>query len=266
MFAIPLSIIVSISIHATPSTATDFNLHSDPRSYILSKFQSYDIVFLGIRHRQPPILKFVVELIPKLRDTGVTHIGLEIGSDQQSKIDRFLSTGAGLSDIQIPQPIDCPEYRELFRLFRTINPTKRPTPAALDLPKSEFSKPLSRDEWMAKRITALFKTNPKEKMVVVVGNLHVLKKLDWQDHVPNKHRAIREYLAELLPELRIFSVGQVIGESVYEDDFKKRFAAMDGAVSVDLDSRFTGWKSEIVQSVAIKPAEVWELLDGMIVY
>ena len=45
---------------------------------------------------------------------------------------------------------------------------------------------------------------------------------DWQDKVPNKHRAIREYLSESLPELRMFSVGQVIGESVYEDDFRKR--------------------------------------------
>jgi hypothetical protein len=41
---------------------------------------------------------------------------------------------------------------------------------------------------------------------------------------------------------------------------------MNGAVAVDLDSRFTGWRSEIVQSVAIKAAEVWELLDGLVVY
>ena len=54
--------------------------------------------------------------------------------------------------------------------------------------------------------------------------------------------------------LRMFSVGQVIGEPVHEDDFKKRFAAIDAAVAVDLERRFTGWQSEIVQSVAIEPA------------
>jgi hypothetical protein len=41
---------------------------------------------------------------------------------------------------------------------------------------------------------------------------------------------------------------------------------MNGAVAVDLDGRFAGWKMGITQSLAIKPAEVWELLDGVIVY
>ena len=97
------------------------------------------------------------------------------------------------------------------------------------------------------------------KMLVVVGNNHILKKLDWQDHVVNKHRSIREYLSEKRRKLRIFSIGQVIGESVYEDDFRREFGPIDGAVAVDLDERFAGWKLGIVQSMAIKPAEVWEL-------
>jgi hypothetical protein len=62
------------------------------------------------------------------------------------------------------------------------------------------------------------------------------------------------------------SIGQVIGESVYEDDFRERFGPIEGAVAVDLDERYAGWKLGIVQSMTIKPAEVWELLDGVIVY
>jgi hypothetical protein len=265
-FPISLMIITATFIHPVSSIGTDYNLHPDPQFYILSKFQSHDIVFLGTRHRQPPILKVIGEIIPNLHDAGVTHVGLEIASDQQDKIDHFLMTGTGLFDIEIPEPIDCPEYRDLFSVLRTMSLSKRPTPVALDLPKSEFSKPVSRDDCMAKIITALFRANPKAKMLVVVGNLHVLKKLDWQDHVPNKHRAIREYPSESLPALKMFSVGQVIGKSVCEDDLQKRFGAMNGAVAVDLDQRFAGWRSEIVQSVATKPAEVWELLDRMVVY
>jgi hypothetical protein len=64
----------------------------------------------------------------------------------------------------------------------------------------------------------------------------------------------------------VASIGQVIGESVYEDDFRREFGYIDGAVAVDLDERFAGWKLGIMQSMAIKPAEVWELLDGVIVY
>jgi len=119
---------------------------------------------------------------------------------------------------------------------------------------------------MADSIAGVFETNPNAKMLVVVGNNHVLKKLDWQDSVVIKHRSIREYLIKKRSNLRIFSIGQVIGDSIYKDDFRREFGPIDGAVAVDLDERFAGWKSEITQSVAIKQAEVWKLLDGVIVY
>ena len=119
---------------------------------------------------------------------------------------------------------------------------------------------------MAGLIADVSKSNPNAKMLVVVGNNHVLKKLDWQDHVVNQHGSIREYLSEKRRKLRMVSIGQVIGESVYKDDFRREFGPIDGAVALDLDDRFAGWKLGITQSAAIKPAEVWELLDGVVVY
>ncbi len=119
---------------------------------------------------------------------------------------------------------------------------------------------------MAQSIVKIFKKNPNAKMLVVVGDLHILKKLDWQDHVSNPHRSIRQYLKSRCRKLRIFSIGQIIGESVYEDDFRERFGSLDGAVAMDLDERFAGWKMGMVESVAIKPTEVRKLLDGVIVY
>jgi len=103
-------------------------------------------------------------------------------------------------------------------------------------------------------------------MLIIIGNIHILKKLEWQDRVINKHRSIREYLSEKRRKLRIFSIGQIIGDSVYKDDFRREFGRLDGPVALDLDERFVGWKMGIVESMAIKPAEVWELLDGVIVY
>jgi len=246
--------------------AADYNLNHSPQSYILTKLQSHNIVFLGTRHKQPPILNFLSEIITALHDSGVTHIGLEIDSDQQGKIDQLMKTGAGLSNIQIHPQIDCPEYRNLFNVVRALHPNQRPAPIALDLPKSKYKEPISRDEWMATSIEKIFKKNPNAKMLVVVGDLHILKKLDWQDHVPNPHRSIREYLSEKRRRLRIFSIGQIIGDSVYEDDFREKFAVLDGTVAIDLDGRYAGWKLGITQSMAIKPADVWKLLDGLIVY
>jgi hypothetical protein len=241
-------------------------INHNPKSYVLSKLQTHDIVFLGTRHKQPPILIFISELITALHDSGVTHIGMEIESDQQGKIDQFMKNDAGLDEIQIHSQIDCPEYRNLFNVKRGLDPDKSPTPVALDLPKSKYKVNINRDEWMARSIVDVFESNQNAKMLAVVGNNHVLKKLDWQDHVINQYRSIRKYLLQKRRKLRIFSIGQVIGETVYEDDFRREFGPVEGSVVVDLDERFAGWKLGIMQSMAVKPAEVWELLDGVIVY
>jgi hypothetical protein len=211
-------------------------------------------------------LEFISDLIPNLKESGVTHIGLGIASDQQNTINNFINTGAGFSDIQIHPQIDCPEYRNLFTVLKNLDPNQRPSPIAIDLPKSKYDESISRDEWMARSIAKILQKNPNAKMLLVVGNNHVLKKLDWQDHVPNQHRSIREYLSKKRSNLRIFSIGQIIGDSIYECDFRKKFSNLDGAVAADLDERFAGWKLGITQSLAIKPAEACELLDGVIVY
>jgi uncharacterized protein (UPF0216 family) len=177
-----------------------------------------------------------------------------------------MKTGSGLSDISIHSQIDCQEYRNLFNVLKNLRPNKRPIPIALDLPKSKYNESISRDEWMAKYIEKVFKKNPNAKMLIIIGNNHVLKKLDWQEHVPNPHRSVREYLSEKRSNLRIFSIGQIIGDSVYDCDFREKVGGLDGAVALDLDERFAGWKMGILRSLAVKPAEVWELLDGVIVY
>jgi serine/threonine protein kinase len=253
-------------IYPLNSQATGYNLNHNPQSYVIEKLKSHDIVLLGTRHKQPAILNFISEIITVLHDSRVTYIGLEIESDQQHKIDKFIKTGAGLSDIQIHSQIDCPAYRDLLKVLMSLDPDKRPTPIAIDLPKSKYREPISRDEWMAESIEKIFKKNQNAKILVVVGDLHILKKLDWQDHVPNAHRSIREYLSEKRSNLRIFSIGQIIGKSVYEDDFRERFGPIEGVVAIDLDEQFAEWKSGITQSLAIKPEEVWKLLDGLIVY
>ena len=102
--------------------------------------------------------------------------------------------------------------------------------------------------------------------MVLVGNNHVLKKLDWQGHILDKHESIQQYLTNGCRKLRIFSISQIIGESVDDCDFRERFSDYEGTVAVDLDEWFAGWRMGILQSIAIKPAEVRELLDGMVMY
>ena len=115
---------------------------------------------------------------------------------------------------------------------------------------------------IAESIASVFNSNPNAEMLAIVGNNHILKKLDWQDHVIDKHGSIRQYLSKNRGGFKIFSIGQLIGESVYEIYFWRESGPIDGAVAVDSGERFAGWKLGIGQSVAIKPAKMWELLDG----
>jgi hypothetical protein len=131
-----------------------------------------------------------------------------------------MKTGIGLSDIEIHPQIDCREYRDLLNIMRGLVSDERLKPVALDLPKSKYGGNIGRDEWIANLIAAVFESNPNAKILVVVGNNHILKKLDWQNHVFDNHKSVRQYLSKKCNGLSIFSIRQIIGETVYQDDFR----------------------------------------------
>ena len=234
-----------------------------PADYLRSKLQHNNIVFLGTTHKTAEILNFIAELIPSLKGLGVTHIGLEIRSDQQEKIDVFMRTGDGLDDIKLHTQIDSPEYRNLFQVFRNSGGL---IPVAIDLPSSMYKGSVSRDEWMARSLLIMLNRNPSAKILVIVESLHTLKKLEWEKDVPDKHLSIREYITRDRPSTRIWSIGQMIDGNPNECDFTREFSSLPGAVALDLDDRYRGWQMGLTSSIAIVPAECFELVDGLIVY
>jgi hypothetical protein len=48
------------------------------------------------------------------------------------------------------------------------------------------------------------------------GYTHILKYLDWEDHVKSRKASIREYLSKTNSGLKMFSVAQVIGKDPEE--------------------------------------------------
>ncbi len=261
MFIILLSLVFTSFV-----SGSDYEVNTNAQSFILKKLKTHHIVFLGTTYKKPAILKFLSELIPALHDSGVTHIGLEIAFDQQAKIDNFIRTGKKLTDIQIHPMIDCPGYRNLLIKLATIDPNIRPKTIALDLPTSKYRVKMSRDKWMAGSIMKVFHKNQKAKMLVLVGNLHVLKVLNWQDNVPNQHKSIYRYLKSIIPEFRIFTISQLIDENPEECDFTGVFGQIDGSVVIDCDHKFDGWKFGLASIIAIKPTKTCDLVDGIIVY
>ena len=260
-----ISLLLAMHIQAfqpTISTAADYELFP-PAEYIYAKLLQNDIVFLGTRHKQPDVLAFIAELIPNLKELGVTHIAVEIPSDQQDNLDTFMKTGKGLDTVEFHVQIDHPDYRNLYHVLRICD---GPPPVAIDLPFWKYGGEISRDEWMAQSILSVFETRPAAKMLVIVGNLHTLKKLEWEAHVPNKRKSIREYIEKKRPEIKLYSVGEMIHGNPDECDFTKEFSQLPGAVALDLDGRYRGWKLGMTSTLAIVPAECFELVDGLIVY
>jgi hypothetical protein len=238
-------------------------IHTNPQSYVLQKLQRNDIVFLGTTHKRKPVLEFISKLLPLLHETGTTHLGVEIASDQQERIDKFILTGEGLDSIKIHPQIDCPDYRSLLASIRSLDRDKRPAVIALDKPYGGNG---NRDEYMAGSIIKILDQFPRAKILAVVGNLHILKRVIWEEYVKNPRGFIRSYLDKSRPQYRIVSIGQCIDESPKECDFTRKFSKREGAVALDCNRSFAGWKLGITAPLAIKALDPYELVDGVIVY
>ncbi len=162
-FEIFLFIITFYLMCTSIVNSVEYKVNTNAQSYIIKKLKTHHIVFLGTTHKKPAILKFMSELIPALHDTGVTHIGLEIASNQQAKIDNFIQTGTKLTNIRIDPLIDCLEYRNLLIKLATLDPDIRPKIIALDLPKSKYRGKISRSKWMAGTILKVSTKIRKQK-------------------------------------------------------------------------------------------------------
>ena len=231
----------------------------EPIPFVLEKTAQNDVVMLGTTHQQAKILNFLSDLVPHLSRSGVTHIGLEIESDQQPRLDRWMKTGTGLSDIRIFPGIDCPEYRRLLDRVRK----NRLTPVALDLPKSMWQDRLTRDQWMAHRIAEVFQQNGAAKMLVIVGSLHTVKRVDWASPAI-KDQFARYYLDRIHPKLRLYSVASSINESVDDCDFQKWFGRDSGPVGIEtlVFDRTLGF----TRTLAAGPITAKEAVDAVIVF
>jgi hypothetical protein len=137
-----LSLIFAISKSAFPN---EHIVYQDTAPYVIQKLAESDIVLLGTTHKKPAILHFIVDLIPRLKDTGVTHVGIEMPTDHQDDLTSYLNIGTGLMNLYVHPQIDCPEYRNVLKAFHRLGTAERPSVVALDLPKSKYDQKISRD-------------------------------------------------------------------------------------------------------------------------
>ena len=238
----------------------------DVQSYILSKLAGHDIVLMGTTHRQPAILDLTADLASRFREAGVTHLALEISSDQQFRLDRFLDTGTGLATIRIPSAIDCPAYRRMLGTLHRMGPDRRPSVIAIDLPRASYAGKISRNEHMATVLAMTFQSHPRAKILAMLGSLHVLRQLRWANRTSARYPAIRTCLSRWRPDLRIFSMVHIVHDPSQDCDFSRRLGPLPGMVAMDLDACFNGWRLGVTACLALLPSQPWELVDGVIVH
>ena len=229
------------------------------KRFLLERLPGHDAVFLGTRHRRPRLLAFVGDLVATLSRTGLTHVALEIASDQQPALDRFMAGRGRLSEIRIDPNIDCAAYRALLERIRAAGVGA----LAMDLPQDRWSAAQGRDRWMARRLAGLFARSAGTRVLVVAGNLHALKRIQWL--APSLETGgIRHHLSIRRPDLRLLSVAQSIGQRPGQCPYADRFAGASAPVAV-----ITGPASPppgFVRLAAAAPMTGLEAVDAVIVY
>lgn len=235
--------------------------------YVLEKLRSHQIVLMGTIHQKPQILELTAQLLPLIRSAGVTHLAIEVSSDQQSNIDRFIQHGTGLMDIRLHHSIDCAQYRRLFTIIRDLPSHQRPRVVAIDLPPSRYRGPIGRDAYMADALSDMFQPRTDRKVLVILGSLHVLKKLDWLPRITDRQPSIRSLLEQRLPTLKMFSLVHLIRNDTHAaGDIRNLVDPEQGAAAMDLDERITGWRLGLTDCLAVRPSQAYDLVDGVIVH
>jgi len=237
-----------------------------PQDYVLEKCRSNDIVFLGTTHRQSAILAMIADLLPNLTRAGVTHLGLEIGSDQQDLIDAYLLGDGDPSRIALSDAIECPQYRHLFQVLHDLPKPHRPVVVALDLPVTLYGQGMERNRWMAMKLASIVRSRNDAKILAVMGSLHVLNRLEWLPEVRDPMPSIRTRLSQNQPAFAMFSIVNIIGSPDTACDFARRMGSLSSDLALDVDQRFKGWELGLTRYAAIAPAEPWTLFDGIIIH
>lgn len=227
--------------------------------FVAVQMARHDAVILGTRHHRPRLLAFVGDLVETLSRNGLTHVALEIASDQQEALDRFMAGKGRLCEIRIDPNIDCPAYRDFLERLRSFGVIT----LAMDLPGKQWSSAMGRDRWMALRLAGIFARSSRARVLAVAGNLHALKRIQWQ--APGLGTGgIRHHLSARRPDLRLLSVAQSIGQLPGQCPYADRFsgAAAPMAVATGPGSPPPGF----LRLAAAVPMTGHEAVDAVIVY
>lgn len=190
---IVLCLVMVTSVGITSSNEDHILNGLEPGSYLVEKASTNRLVLIGTHHKNTHIHNVIIHSLPALVATaGVNTLFVEIPTSQQQAIESFCRGDAGVEVIEVCEIIASPSYREILLKARSLG---------MEIIAIDASGPFSitRDEWMARRVTAYLEEHPQSKGLIIAGQRHVLKDIQWT-HV------IEPSLADHLDNYTAFSV------------------------------------------------------------
>lgn len=158
---------------------------------ILVACQEKEVILLGESHQNPKSQKLFLSLVDDLASQGKrVFVGLEISREQQGNLDALLSDpGASNDRIILYHALDHKAYREMLTKLGFY------ARAGVDVRAVDATKEdKNRDVTMSRNIAAAVRSEKYDAVVMLVGNLHTIKKMRWH---PDSGASSR-YLAERL--------------------------------------------------------------------
>ncbi len=170
----------------------------DPVRMVVAAGRRHQIVFLGDVLPAPEPKRIAADAIDALaHGPGLDAVVLEVGSDQQNRIDTYLETEPENPGILLTEPRVVHDgwgvareyleiYRRVWRLNRTLEAGRRIRILAVDLPgwppttavppQTAAAQYAQRDSYMTERIeSAILAGNPRARLLIFMGGYHGLK-------------------------------------------------------------------------------------------
>lgn len=158
------------------------------------------ITLIGESHQHPESIRLFQSLASDyLQQDKCLTVALEIASDQQDTIDKIGRGGVTAADIEIPSMIDHQPYRDMLDDLAAL----RNAGACLDLVAIDSGpdNDAPRDEWMAMQLAKRVGETP---VLALTGNLHTLKRVNWDKAMVKYSPYVAEILASGGKNVRSF--------------------------------------------------------------
>lgn len=173
---------------------------ADSYKQVLQGMTSNSITIIGETHQRAESIQFFRALISDyVQQNKCLTIALEIASSQQLMIDQIKQGRGGVADIEIAPMIDHQPFRTLIDDLIGI----RNSGNCLDLIAIDagFEVGTRRDEWMAEILAEQVNQAP---LLVLLGSLHTLKKVNWNLGTANDSSYVAELMASRGHKIRTY--------------------------------------------------------------